>query len=188
MCKPMSAFFRLLDDVHLRGRWHLGELFDQSGAPVDLDLAQTVGSNCLRCDVSIVGAPLEFSLTGLNAPIARARLASAMQGVAAGDLQLIPVVVDGCRDVVAVNIVRTIRCLDDAGSSSVMKWGAADGRPDKVGHYRMVTGLRITPELVPEDAHIFRVEGWPVALIVSRTMKESMERAGCRGAVFVPVA
>jgi hypothetical protein len=46
----------------------------------------------------------------------------------------------------------------------------------------------VDPTRVPEDAHMFRVARWNVAVVVSQAMKDEMERVGCLGAKFVRVA
>jgi len=61
-----------------------------------------------------------------------------------------------------------------------MRWGAADGQPDKVGDYGMLVDLRINAEA--EGGHqIFRIAGWPVALIVSQDVKNLCEKLGGTG-------
>jgi len=52
----------------------------------------------------------------------------------------------------------------------------------------MVIKLVIDPMLVPEDAHTFRVTGWPVALLVSEVVKRVMEERGCLGGKFILVS
>lgn len=84
------------------------------------------------------------------------------------------------------------RLLDDMTAGDrwhvgVMKWTEEDDRPDKLGDYRQVINLTLSPELIPPGIDIFRVAGWTVALIVSETVKLAMEATGCAGAVFEPV-
>jgi anthranilate phosphoribosyltransferase len=67
-----------------------------------------------------------------------------------------------------------------------MSWKAEDGRPEKVGEYRYVHGMRIDPTRVG-DARIFRTWGWRIALVVSEDLKRAIEEAGLTGARFVEV-
>ncbi len=65
-------------------------------------------------------------------------------------------------------------------------WKPEDNRPDKLGQYRAVYGLRIDPTKVG-DARIFRPWGWRVALIISEDLKQAMEAEGLSGTRFVEV-
>jgi hypothetical protein len=85
-----------------------------------------------------------------------------------------------------VNVTRTVRCIDDSASEEVRYWKPEDGRPEKVGKYRAVSGMRIDPTKVG-DAKVFRTWGWSIALIVSEDLKEALERAGVTGAKFEEV-
>ncbi len=40
------------------------------------------------------------------------------------------------------------------------------------------------PPSAARDAHFFRIDRWPIGLIVSDSVKNAMEAVGCRGAVF----
>lgn len=61
-----------------------------------------------------------------------------------------------------------------------------DEQPERVGEYRLVSGMRIDPTKVG-DAHIFRPWGYNVALIVSEDLKNAMEAVGITGTKFEPV-
>jgi hypothetical protein len=65
-------------------------------------------------------------------------------------------------------------------------WRHEDNRPDKLGEYRAVYGMRIDPSKVG-DARIFRPWGWRVALIISEDIKQAIESAGLTGTRFVEV-
>ncbi len=86
-----------------------------------------------------------------------------------------------------LNAVRVIRCLDEKRSEFI-KWTEHDHRADLAGKYRQVTKLVLIPGAIPPDAHIFRVDGWEVALIVSEVVKVAMESVGCFGAKFTELA
>jgi hypothetical protein len=84
------------------------------------------------------------------------------------------------------SVLPVIECLDER-RSEFSQWTANDHRPDKVGQYRMVTRLRIVTASLAPDAHILRIAGLQIALVVSETIKSAMERSGCVGAKFVEV-
>ncbi len=119
-------------------------------------------------------------------PIARSLLATAIEGVADGDVQRLPLSAGDHDGFEVVNALRVIKCLDE-GRSEFMKWTVNDHRADFAGQYRMVTNLKVKSDAIPDGAHVFRMEGWLVALIVSETVKLAMENAGCFGAKFVEV-
>ncbi|CAM3131306.1 hypothetical protein COSO111634_03215 [Corallococcus soli] len=81
---------------------------------------------------------------------------------------------------------RLVRCIDDAASTEVILWAPEDGRPERVGQYRDVDGMRIDPGLVG-DAQVFRTWGWSIALIVSEDLKEALERIHATGVRFTEV-
>ena len=74
----------------------------------------------------------------------------------------------------------------DETRSEIMRWKHEDGRPDKVGRYRMVGNLTIDPTRV-RNRHIFRIDDWEIALIVSERLKIALEAIPELGVVFSPV-
>ncbi|MBN9686035.1 hypothetical protein JYJ93_26660 [Corallococcus sp. NCSPR001] len=57
---------------------------------------------------------------------------------------------------------------------------------DDAANQASASGMRIDPAKVG-GAKVFRTWGWPVALIVSEEIKETLERAGITGAKFTDV-
>jgi hypothetical protein len=140
-------------------------------------------------EVSVLegGEKVPFCLTIDEVPIVTMSLGQAIETVAGDGVQRLPAKIAGRAGRQAINVLREVRCIDE-GASEILKWSEADGRPEKVGKYRMITRLRIDPALVPGDAHMFRLQGWEVVVVVSETMKSAMEQAGCRGAAFEPIS
>jgi hypothetical protein len=181
-------YFQLRDDVHIPSRWHLGEVRLADGAAVNLRKAQPLAlSGPVSIDVGVPGRSLEFSLTSFAGPIATARLAQVIGELAEQDVEVIPARVGGRDGYAALNATRQVQCLDET-RSTFTKWTMEDHRADLAGQYRMVVKLRVDPTSVPQDAHLFRVEGWRVALIVSQAVKDAMEASGCFGATFEEVS
>jgi hypothetical protein len=178
-------YYRLLDDVNIQGRWHLGDLTQcDAGAALELWRGSSVSDGILaQVEITHPGKALQFCLTSFGVPVAERRLACAIMENASENLQVFGVTVPGYRDFNVLNSVRVLKCLDETRSSFV-KWTISDHRPDLAGQYRMVTNLRIDSRQVPPDAHFFRVEGWLTALIVSEKIKSTMESCGCFGAKF----
>jgi hypothetical protein len=185
-------YFRLLDDVSYPGRWDLGipqdargnEVVDpwmfREGSPVQV-------TTPLVIPVEQPGLPLDFSLAGFSTPVLRGPVATVFSIGAPADVQLVPARVQGRSEPYFILIAtRLIRCIDDAASDEVIRWTPQDGRPDRVGQYRDIDGLRIDPTQVG-DARVFRTWGWSIALIISEELKQSLERIHATGVRFTPV-
>jgi hypothetical protein len=179
-------YFKLSDDVAIDGRWHIAEVTTNDGWEPDLSDGSRFGGGGLTGAVSHRGNPLDFCLTSFAVPIARTPVAQAIEAIAHGDVERIPVAIVGHLGFEVLNARRVIECLDE-GRSEFAKWTKDDHRPELAGHYRMVVGLKVRSNEIPPDAHFFRVARWKVALIVSEHVKLAMERTGCRGARFVDV-
>jgi hypothetical protein len=187
-----KRYFRLSDDVYVPGRWHLDNPTDQSGREVDDPWLFTEGMTIpnpgrLKIVADRPGKPLDFTLAGLAIPVVHVRVASVFAELAPEDVQLFPVEVQGQPDQFCVLVAtRAIRCIDDAACKEVELWTPEDGRPEKVGKYRDVYGMRIDPSKVG-DAKVFRTWGWSVVLIVREEIKDALERLGATGTYFEEV-
>ncbi len=182
----MRRFFQLRDEV-FAGRWHVGEVTFSDGTEPRLRAGIRLDdSRALAAPVTHPGQVLDFSLTSFAVPVATRPLAEAVSVIAGPDVQCISVAVGGQAGMVVLNAVRVVRCLDESRSEFI-KWTKQDHRSDLAGQYRQVTKLTTNPNLIPFDAHVLRIEGWLVALIVSEEVKDAMERVGCLGAKFVEV-
>ena len=181
-------YFHLRDDVHVPGRWHLGEVTTSAGPAPDLLAASELpfGTHA-HVTMSHAGAPLEFCLTSFGVPVARRELADAVVSIAGRDVELVPLLVDADSRFVVVHARRLVACLDESRSVFV-KWTDRDHRADLAGRYRMVTKLFVDPQRIPASTHVFRIDGWPIALIISQSVRDVMERVGCLGARFEEVS
>jgi len=186
-------YFKLSDDMSLQGRWLLGDPTDSQGQKVDDPWQFEAGGSVaieerLKIPIYHPGSPLDFTLTDVGgAPVVHKRAASIFAELAPDDVQVIPVDVDGLLEPYCILVAtRLIRCIDDNASEEVRYWKPEDGRPEKVGKYRAVYGMRIDPTKVG-DAKVLRTWGWTGALIVSEDIKEALERAGVTGAKFEEV-
>jgi hypothetical protein len=186
-----GLYFRLLDDIHIPGRWELDEPVDQQGhkpgtwlfrqgKPVKVE-------GRLRMPIYVPGKALDFSmLAGASIPVVHARVAAVFSSLAPGDVQLIPVEVGGQSEpYFLLNIVRVVKCIDDEASDEVRYWKPEHGQPENVGEYRSVIGLRVDPTKVG-DAQLFLTWGW-IAIIVSETIKKALEEMGTTGPKFLEV-
>jgi len=179
-------YFELLDDVTVPGRWHLSSIHTADGSEPQLRAGIDCNDESLRTEVSHPGVELDFCLTSFAVPVARCTLAAAMETVADGDVQRLPIFIPNHERFEIVNVLRVIKCLDES-RSEFTKWTVNDHRSDLAGQYRQVTKLKVSGEAIASNAHVFRIEGWLVGLVVSETMKQAMEKTECLGARFAEV-
>jgi hypothetical protein len=182
-----TRYYRLLDDIHFPNRWHL-EAPRLQGLDV-LPSHFTTGSFFQQpVDVEVMpdsGVPFDFTLAAFDVPVVSSRMAATISELVGEDVQMIAVSIPGHNSGYSIlNALRLIPCLDES-KSKFTKWKASDGRPDKVGQYRMVVQLFIDP-MRAGNAHVFRIAGWDVPLIVSESVKHAVEEEGCLGVVFQP--
>ncbi len=185
-------YFDVYDDMRSPARWLLADPVDENGQEINpwqfgkgrlLDLKGTP-----RFAQYHPGSALDFSLAGMGIPIVHGRVVSLFEKLGLQQqVQFFPAQVEGqAEPYFILNVLRVIRCIDDARCEEVLYWKPEDRRPDKVGQYRNVAGMRIDPSRVG-DAHIFRPWGWLVALIVSERLKQAMEEEKISGTRFTEV-
>jgi hypothetical protein len=141
----------------------------------------------VQLPVKIPGTPLDYSHAAFSIPVVHGRVATLLTRLAPDDVQLIPVEVENQREAYFIlNAIRTVQCIDDQASEEVRRWLPEDGRPEKLGMYRSVYGMRIDSARVGA-ARVFRTWGWTVALVVSEDIKDALEHAGITGTRFKDV-
>ncbi|GHH04096.1 DUF1629 domain-containing protein [Comamonas sp. JC664] len=187
-----KRYFQLSDNISIPGRWELGHPMDAQGHEVEDPWMFREGYSVetrkqLTLPIDAPGKALDFSLAGFSTPVVHIQVAEVFQELAPHDVQLLPVHIQGHADQYLILVAtKRIRCIDDAASEEVLRWHEEDGRPEKVGHYRDVYGMRIDAAKVG-NAKVFRTEGWTIALIVSADIKLALERIGATGVKFTPV-
>ncbi len=187
----MNRFYDLMDDRRSRTRWHLGGPVDEQGREIDpwqFKEGEKLELGCVpRLPIDIPGSPLDYCWAAFSIPVVHGRVVQLFERQGVGDVQFIPARVEGHTEPYFIlNALRIIRCIDDARCEEVRYWMPEDDRPDKLGEYRVVAGLRIDPTKVG-DARIFRPWGWKVALVISEDLKQAMEAEGITGTRFVAV-
>ncbi|WP_395843859.1 imm11 family protein [Archangium violaceum] len=185
-------YFDLFSNMRIPGRWVLGDPVDEQGQEIDPWQFREGRHLDLRGPLRFLqvhpGCALDFSIAGSAIPVVHGRVVSVFERLKLQQqVQFLPAQVEGeSGPYFVLNVLRIIRCIDDARCEEVLYWKPEDGRPDKVGQYRNVAGLRIDPSLVG-DAHIFRPWGWRVVLIVSDNLKQALEQEGLTGLKFTEV-
>ena len=193
MSRAMRRFFELDFDIDAPGRWYLREPTDSDGRPVPDIWAFVSGKTVmdpgpLRVRLSRPGQSLDFDMTTVaGTPILSGRIASVFRELASNDVQLFPVEVQGqAEPFYLLNVMRVIRCIDDAACEEARRWTPEDGRPDKVGEYHVVSGLRIDTSKVG-DAVVFRPWGYLLPIILDGQLMSALEKTGIVGGQFVEV-
>ncbi|KFA91305.1 imm11 family protein [Archangium violaceum] len=184
-----KRYFELYEDMSSPERWVLDDALDAQGKPVGarlyLNEAPTRFDGRLRVPILHPGSPLDFSLAdGGDFPVVTEKVASTLAELAPDDVQLYPAEVDSRPEpYFLVNVARQVSCIDDEACAEVLYWKPEDNRPDKLGQYRAVYGMRIDTSKVG-DARIFRTRGFPRTLLVAEDVKEALERTGASGLDF----
>ncbi|WP_426733627.1 imm11 family protein [Myxococcus faecalis] len=175
------------------GNWSLGDPLDETGQEVEDIWAFAEGRPIrppgrLTFPIDEPGRALDFSTAGVgSAPIVHVRVATLIAERAPDDIQLFPVDIPGCPEQYVMLVVsKLVRCIDDTASEEILYWKPEDERPDKLGQYRSVYGIRVDPTKVG-SARVFRTWGWEIALIVSEDIKVVLEHARITGAKFEEV-
>lgn len=171
----MREYYRLDHELYFQGRWYLDGPADDAARD---DREFSYGKSLelrgpLVATIYRAGQPLDFTLTLSQVPILSQRLANAVRHLVQKDAQLFPVQIDRYEGFEVMNTTTLVACLDE-NRSDFTKWTQEDGRPDKIGHYQMVTRLRLNPQQIPPNLHVFRVLGWKIALIVSQAFVDAV--------------
>lgn len=187
-----KRYFELAEDMSHPGRWLLGNPMDAQGQEVEsrqfMRGESTQVEGHLRVPIYHPGTALDFSLVDDGGfPVVSRKVATVLSEVTPGDVQLFPVEVESRPEpYFLLNVTCLVKCIDDEASAEVRYWKPEDGRPERVGQYRGVYGLRIDPTKVG-DAKVFRTWGWRGTLIVAEDVKEALERTGVTGLKFEEV-
>jgi hypothetical protein len=187
----LERYFELTDDVYIPGRWELGNPVNGKGEEVypwqfiegmPLEIVET-----LVFPVRRAGSSLEFQHAGFTLPLVKPRLKELLERLGVGEeAQFFPARVESSEEPwFVLNATRLVDCIDESRCLRTVRWKLEDERPDRVGEYRVVEGLRVDPGRVG-GARIFRPWGWRV-LIVSEELQRAMEQEGMTGTRFTEV-
>ena len=176
------------DDKQFGDRWFLGEPTSENGKSIDARLFRYgkayEGVAPHGVPVQRSGKRIAFNLAAFDMPVVSNEISAILRDIAAKDSEFFPVVVGASHvEMSIVNVVRRIECVDESRCEDVMKWRPEDLRPDRLGFYRSIGGLRIDPTKT-DGHHIFRIFGWEVALIVSEVIRAKLETIENLGIVF----
>lgn len=185
-------YFELSDDMRIHDRWELGSPLDRNGQEVwhgqfsqgvPLEFPAPASVPLYR-----PGRALDYTTTALGIPVVHAKVRDLFERLHLQEqVQFFHADLEGQPDsYFLVNVLRVIRCIDDARCEAVFYYTQEDEEPERLGEYRNVRRLRIDPSVVG-DAHIFRPWGWQLTIIISERVKDAMEEAGLTGTRFTEV-
>lgn len=183
-------FFRVIANPTFRDPWFLDEPQSEDGTVIDAREFTRgepyAGLVPVRLPIAQPGQVTEFTFAAFDMPVVSNRVGTILERVAPNEIERIPVVVGSShRGFEILNVTSKAKCLDES-RSQVLKWKLEDRRPDRVGKYRMVTGITIEPNCV-SGKHIFRIKGWEIALIVSEVLKDAIQDVPNLAVIFETV-
>ena len=188
-----KRFFELEFDVYVPGRWYLREPTAPDGQRIPDIWAFVQGRlveepRPLYIPFSRPGQPLDFDKTTVaGTPVVSARIAAVFRNMARTDVQLFSVEVEGqAEPFFLLNVARVLRCIDDVACEEARLWLPEDGRPDRVGEYHVISGLRIDKSKTG-DARVFRLWGYLPTIVVDGELKDALEQTGIVGGRFIEV-
>lgn len=182
-------YFRVLaDDNQFGNRWFLDEPLSECGQSIDARLFRygTIYEGIAPHSVPVQqeGKRIAFNLAAFDMPVVTNEVVSIVRALAETDCEFFPVVIGESNVGMSIlNVVRRIECVDELRCEEVMKWRPEDCRPDRLGCYRSIGGLRIDPAKTAGH-HIFRIYGWEVSLIVSEVIRAKLDTIEDLGIVF----
>jgi hypothetical protein len=185
-------YFRVLhDNTRFADRWFLDEPRAKTGEEIDAREFRYgrcyVGPPPVNVPIQVVGRKVAFNLAAFDMPVVTDEIARLVETSASGEGEYFPVKIGFSLSGYAIlNAIFREACVDET-RSEVERWKPEDDRPDRVGRYRMVYDLTIDPSRT-HNRHIFRIEDFEVALIVSEKLKEALELIPDLGIVFQPVS
>jgi hypothetical protein len=183
----MPRYFEVVDHVDRAGRWFLGSPRLPNGQRVEPELFTSGRSveleGPLEVSVRVPGEPLDWTFADFDMPVVSETGRRILELTAPGEVQFISANVIGVEGVFAIANVLPVRACVDEQRSAFLKWTAEDGRPDRIGAYRMVSHLRVEESRLT-GCGICRVAGWDVAIVVAANVKEAMDAVAVRGLEF----
>ena len=177
------VYYRLFDDMSTSKRWYLSAPTGPGGEWLSTALTRAEpyeGQVPLHVAVYQPGPELELTVPGNAVLVVNQRVARIIESVAAADVQLLPAQVDGSTGPhFVVNVLRMPDCIDEQRSADARRYTAEDGRPDRIGQFKAVGGMKIDPARAGGH-HLLRPWGWHVVLVVSDTLADALRSAGVR--------
>jgi hypothetical protein len=173
-----GGFYRLVADPRAATRWYLKSPVDAAGNELDPRIftqGVRVGPQPqLTLPLRRRGDEVDFNFCDFDMVVVPSVLSAQLDAFVGSAIQRIPVTIEGQSEGFEIlNVCDLVQCVDES-RSLLTKWTADDSRPERIGQFRMIAKLKID-RTAASGHHIFRVAGWPIALIVSEDVKKLLE-------------
>lgn len=180
------SHFRLRDDVHVDGRWYLGDVraIDNWSLVSGSTLSSLPQSFAVEIDQD--GNEMDFTLTeAFGVPIVSGKLKDALAHLTS--VRFVPVTLSGRKTsspYFVMLIESLVECVDEA-RSEFEQFGPDDPvRPDLAGQFKAFYELILDGKKAAAADPMFRLARFPSAIIVSEAVKRIFERVGATGAIM----
>ena len=187
-------FFRLVEDLNISERWHLGNLHNKENPKIDYWLyskpyIDQFPKGQLKIELRRNGMPLDFCFADYNTIIISKRFRDLLLTKYKGLINMMPVEI--CANIdknyFLMNIYHTVDCIDEE-ESLFKKYSKDDkARPDLAGQYKVVYKLVINPTKVQKKA-IFRIKNYEVQIVVTQEFKKMVKDYNITGCTFQKLA
>ncbi len=177
-------YYRLNDNVEYKGRWFLGNVEGVKSVWDFFNTSKVIYNDPLKVAIDHFGLPLDFTFAAFDTLIVNEKTKVLFKEE---DVFFYPILLG---DLVAekyyvMQIRNKLDCVDEE-KSTFDKWEEGnDIRPDKAGEYMTIYNLKLKKQHYSNE--IFRVKDYGVAIIVSGTLKESLEQNKISGVLFKEV-
>ncbi|MGO4330015.1 DUF1629 domain-containing protein [Cupriavidus sp. 2TAF22] len=187
-------FYKIGLDFNFPDQWHLEQPVDNTGQEVvagGFGLGKPWDTKIpLRSRIYHPGHAVSFSLSGLGDYFVKKTLMDTLlAALPEGTVQAVPVEIEGVGEPYEIlNVLDIVDCVDETrtGFSMFPRWTEDDGRPDKIGDYR-IDILRIDPARAAGHG-LFRTKGWLVGLVCSERIRDLLMAQGATGIRFTLVS
>lgn len=179
------------DDQHYSDRWFLDDPRDKRGDVLDPREftygRKYVGPKPSNVPVDPPGRTIAFNMGAFDMPVVSTEIGNVLTKIAKADIELFPVTVGPSKQKgwEILNAVQQIHCVDEK-ASQFTRFGKDAPQKRLIGKYEMFLKLRIDPDKAAGH-HVFRIEDWVVALIVSDDVRRALMPIKNLGIVFLPV-
>ncbi len=181
-------FFRLNVDASVGTQWFPTEPVAVGGQEVD-------ARRFLSCN-AYSGPPMSvrtkqpgrifrLNFGPFDLPLATEALAEKLALQAPNDVEVIYVGTDCEAKLAIVNVLTCRDCIDESKTVGT-RWTVTDGRPDKVGQYRMIVKLVIDSDRA-QGVQLMRLTGWRTPLIASEQLLSRLDAQDLEGVVATAV-
>lgn len=186
----MTQFYRVLVDPNESDRWYLKTPVDTRGREVDPRVFTACtkydGELSLKLPLRRKGKSIDINFCDFDMIVTPKQVNDALQELVGDSIQRISIEVEASdKQYEILNVLDTVECISEE-KSEFTKWAQDDGRPDKIGQFRMITKLFINPEKA-KGHKVFRIKEWKIALIVDSCVKSLLEKHCATGVIFQQV-